>query len=110
MNATEYGTQVQNIDIIDDDIAQVLLALNTGAISESGGVAMFTVYTSGDVISLTGIDVTLVYTGTATDGSDYTTGYTLVTIVAGTTGTSFYLTGNDDVLVEGDETIDVSID
>jgi len=46
VNASEFGIQTQTISIIDDDVAQVLLSVNTGAMNESGGMATFTVYTS----------------------------------------------------------------
>jgi len=36
LNASEYGTQVQLLDIIDDDVAQIVLSVNTGAMNESG--------------------------------------------------------------------------
>lgn len=73
LNAAEYGTQAQNLTIIDDDIAEVLLSVDTGAIDENAGLATFTAYTSGDVISETGIVITLIYSGTSINGSDYTT-------------------------------------
>jgi len=36
VNATEYGTQVQNVTILDDDAAQILLEISTGNIAENG--------------------------------------------------------------------------
>ena len=109
LNAFEYGTQVQNLDILDDDIAQVLLSVDTGAMAESGGVATFTVYTSGDVIVSTGIVVDLIYSGTGTNGVDYTTGTAQVTIPALSTGSSFAITGINDLIVEGLESVIVEI-
>ena len=53
-------------------MAEVILAVDTGSINENGGVAVFTVYTSGDVIHSTGIFVTLSYSGIASDGVDDT--------------------------------------
>ena len=64
VNATEFNTQTQTVDVLDDDTAEIVLSVNTGAMNESGGVATFTLYTSGDVTSLTGIVVTVAYTGT----------------------------------------------
>jgi len=103
VNATEFALQTQTIDIIDDDIIEVLLAVNTGSMNESGGMATFTVYTSGDVISSTGVLVTLAYTGTATNGVDYATGSVTVTIAPFTTGIDFTITGINDILAEGNE-------
>ena len=81
-NGTEAGTQQATINVIDDDAAYVILSTNTGNIAESGGVALVTVEILSGVTSNTGIDVTLSYTGTATNGADYMTGTTIVTIVA----------------------------
>lgn len=78
--------------IIDDDGVQVLLSVDTGAMNESGGITLFTVYTSGDLTSSTGIVVTLTYGGTAISGSDYATNSITITILSGTTGASFSIT------------------
>jgi len=43
LNGFEFGIQTQTVTILDDDIAQVLLTVNTGAMNESGGMATFTV-------------------------------------------------------------------
>jgi len=108
-NATEYGTQVQNLTIIDDDVAYILMSVNTGAIDENNGSATFTLFTSGDVIASTGIYVDLIYSGTAIDGVDYITGSVQVEILAGLTGATFVLTGLNDIIVEGNEVIQVDI-
>ncbi|NZD48100.1 beta strand repeat-containing protein, partial [Sphaerotilus sulfidivorans] len=68
---------------------------------------------SGYTVSLsqpaaTDVTVKLTYSGTATDGSDYTA-VTSVTIPAGQTSTTFDLSTIDDALVEGSETITVSV-
>ena len=62
-------------------------------------------YISGGIISLTGIDITILYSGTSTNGVDYATGTNLVTIPAGQTGTDFILSAINDISVEGDETL-----
>lgn len=53
--------------------------------------------------------VTLSYGGTASDGVDYSTGATEVLIASGTTGTSLSITALQDALIEGSETIIVTI-
>uniref|UniRef100_UPI0030CA181D Calx-beta domain-containing protein n=1 Tax=uncultured Sphaerotilus sp. TaxID=474984 RepID=UPI0030CA181D len=68
---------------------------------------------SGYTVSLTQPAVTdvvvkLTYTGTATDGSDYTA-VTSVTVPAGQTSATFDITTIDDALAEGTETITVSL-
>lgn len=72
-NGNESGTQQQTINILDNDVAEILLSVNTGSLNENGGTALFTVSTSGSVIHTTGIIVTLSYTGTALSGVDYAT-------------------------------------
>ena len=72
-------------------------------------MAVFTLSTSGNIIVSTGIVVTLTYSGTAINGTDYITGTATVTITALTTGTTFVLTGLNDLLVETTETIIVDI-
>jgi hypothetical protein len=109
LNAVEFGTQTQTVTVLDDDSAEVLLTVDTGAINENGGVAVFTLATSGDIISDTGIIVTFDYSGTAINGVDYITGTTSVIIPAFTTGTTFVLTGLDDLLVESNESIVVEV-
>jgi hypothetical protein len=76
------------------------LTVNTGVINENGGVAVFTLATSGDVIVNTGIVVNLIYVGTGINGIDYMTGSESITIPALSTGTTFVLTGLNDLLVE----------
>ena len=73
LNGTEFATQQQTVNIIDNDVAEVLLAVSTGYLAEATGEVTVTLATSGDVIINTGIMVTLTYAGTATDGIDYTT-------------------------------------
>jgi len=72
---------------------------------------MITVYTSGGAISATDITVNLIYSGTAINAVDYDTNNTIsVTIPAGLSGVSFALTGLDDLLNEGNESISIDID
>jgi len=104
--------QSGSVNIISDDIAQILLSIGTGSITETGAT-MVTVFTSGDVVNTTGIVVTLVYTGTALRGTDYDTGgnpLTIdLTIPAFATGASYGLTAFNDTLVEGNETVNIQI-
>ena len=64
---------------------------------------------SGDITSLTGILVDLIYSGTGINGTDYVTGTAQATITAGLTGTTFTLTGINDIMVEGSESLVVEI-
>ncbi|NZD48130.1 immunoglobulin-like domain-containing protein, partial [Sphaerotilus sulfidivorans] len=56
----------------------------------------------------TDVTIKLTYSGTATDGSDYTA-VTSVTIPAGQTRTTFDLSTIDDALAEGSESITISV-
>ncbi|MFH1871359.1 MAG: Ig-like domain-containing protein [Pseudomonadota bacterium] len=58
--------------------------------------------------ALSDVTVTLSYSGTATDGSDFT-GVTTVTIPGGSTSASFDIDTIDDALAEGAETFTISI-
>ena len=53
--------------------------------------------------------VTLGFSGTATNGADYTRSGTSIVIPAGSTTGSITLTGVDDALDEADETVVVDI-
>jgi len=97
ISPTEYLTTTT---LIDDDLAQIVLTANTGAMNESGGVITLRTYISGGIISQSGIDVSIIYSGMAINGIDYTTGASLVTIPAGQTGTNFTLNAINDILVE----------
>ncbi|WP_446829205.1 immunoglobulin-like domain-containing protein [Sphaerotilus sulfidivorans] len=94
----------------DDPVASstVFVALvgpASGSVTE-GETARFTVSLSQP--AATDVTVQLTYSGTATDGSDYTA-VTSVTIPAGQTRTTFDLSTIDDALAEGSETITVSV-
>ncbi len=77
----------------------------SGSVTE-GETAKFTVSLSQP--AATDVTIKLTYSGTATDGSDYTA-VTSVTIPAGQTSTTFDLSTIDDALAEGSETITVSV-
>lgn len=102
LNAVEFATQSQIINIIDDDIAEVVFTTSTGYLQESGGVVVFTLATSGDVIVNTGIIVYIVYTITPSTGASYT-GSVSATILAFATGTSFSMTGINNNIYEGNK-------
>ncbi|MCK6400287.1 MAG: hypothetical protein L6Q74_00005, partial [Sphaerotilus natans subsp. sulfidivorans] len=94
----------------DDPVASstVFVALvgpASGSITE-GETARFTVSLSQP--AATDVTIKLTYSGTATDGSDYTA-VTSVTIPAGQSSVDFDLSTIDDALAEGSETITVSV-
>ncbi|NZD59456.1 calcium-binding protein, partial [Sphaerotilus montanus] len=77
-----------------------------GSVVEGEVASGYTVSLSQPAV--TDVVVKLTYTGTATDGSDYTA-VTSVTIPAGQSSATFDITTIDDALAEGTETLTVSL-
>ncbi|NZD48120.1 immunoglobulin-like domain-containing protein, partial [Sphaerotilus sulfidivorans] len=77
----------------------------SGSVTE-GETAKFTVSLSQP--AATDVTIKLTYSGTATDGSDYTA-VTSVTIPAGQSSVEFDLSTIDDALAEGSESITISV-
>ena len=84
----------------------VTLSLTGSPLSEEGGTATLTAET--DLVSLSEITVGLTFTGTATNGTDYSADNTIV-IPPGATSGSITLTGQNDAVYEFEETIIVDI-
>ena len=102
-NATEDGTQQETVTVTDDEaLPTVSLSVSQATIAENGGTSNLTATLSN--ASSQDVDVTITYTGTATNGTDYT-GTTTITIPAGSLSASITLTGTDDAITEGNETI-----
>lgn len=107
-NGTESGTQQVTATITDDDNGPtVALSLTDSPLAEDSGVATVTATLSA--ISGQDVTVTLAFTGSATNTSDYTRTANSITISAGDTTGSISLTGVDDSLDEDNETIIVDI-
>ncbi len=85
----------------------VSLASNVGAMSETDGTAIISINLSEEAES--GVTVELRFDGTATLGTDYTTNASLFVIATGQTTTEVVLTAITDGVLEGTETIEVSI-
>jgi len=85
----------------------VTLSLTGSPFDENGGTA--TVTATIAAASNQDIRVNLGFSGTATNQIDYTPTANFITIAAGQTSGSITLTGIDDNLVEGDETVIVDI-
>lgn len=90
--------------ILDDDILTLEVTVNTGAIVESGGVAIMIAILSGGT-SIDDVIATFSYAGTANTG-DYTTSSGSVVIPAGSTTGEITFTATQDLLLEGNESID----
>src|SRR5262249_48105970 len=101
------GTGSATGTINNDDTALVSIAATTGA-AEPSTNGKFTVTQS----ALSSTDTVISYTvgGTATAGDDYTTLSGPVTIPAAQTSPTMDVTVADDAIVEGTETVTVTLD
>ncbi len=108
-NGTENATQQQTITILDDDEAPtVTLSVDNAELSEAAGTSTVTATLSG--ASGKTVTTDLVFSGTATNASDYSNSGSSIVILAGNTSGSIILTGIDDNPDEIDETVIVDID
>ncbi|MBN2891588.1 MAG: hypothetical protein JXL97_06965, partial [Bacteroidales bacterium] len=107
--ASENGTQQQTITITDNETAPtVTLSASPITIAENGGTSTLTATLSSETYEDVVVDLT--YAGTATgSGTDYTVA-TSITISAGNTVGTITITGVDDAVYEGSETIVADID
>jgi len=85
---------------------EVTLSATPSAIAENGGTTTLTATT--DIAVSADEDITITYSGTATNGVDYT-GSTTITIPSGLTMGSITLTGLDDTRDDDGETITATI-
>ena len=92
--------------ITDNDTVTLSIAPSSPTVAEDGGTVTFTVTASNAVEG--GFTVNLGYGGTA-EGSDYTGGVASLVFGAADTSKSFTVTTTTDTIVEGDETIVVSM-
>ncbi|KGK13629.1 Ig-like domain-containing protein, partial [Vibrio navarrensis] len=107
---TEDGTQQQTISIIDAETAPtVSLSVGSSTVAENGGTASITA--SLDHATYEDVTVGLSYSGSATNGADYATPSSSITISSGTTSANAAtgITGSDDGDEEGAETIIIDI-
>lgn len=107
----EGATNQQTINITDAEAAPtVSLSVGSNAIAENGGTS--TITASLEHATYEDVTVNLIYSGTATSGSDYNnTVSASVTISGGSTSANAAtgITGVDDVTEEGGETIIIDI-
>ena len=97
------------LTILDDDTAAVLsLQMEPSSIAEDGGTATVSVTTGTGSTFDTDQAITLVLEGTATQGDDYTVSATELTLPAGASSVTATVTGLDDGIFEGDETVLIS--
>jgi len=106
-NGTLGTTTVHTATLLDDDVAVVEFDLAMQDLSEGAGATGLTVNLS----NLSTQDVTVMYMvgGTATDPDDYGIDPSPLTILAGNMSADIILTPAVDMLVEGDETVIVTL-
>jgi hypothetical protein len=104
-NGTEATPQQVTATITDNPpaVPDVTLSLTGSPLAENGGVA--TVRATLSTATTVPVTVGLGFTGTATNGVDYTPSANTITIAPGGTFGTATLTGLSDALVEGNETI-----
>ena len=105
-SATIGASNNVSIDIVDNDIALLSIA-SSSPITETGTHNAFTVTSSNPIASNS--DITITATGTATEGIDYNTLSSFYTLVAQETTLTIPITVTEDVLVEGNETITLTL-
>ncbi|NOS68533.1 MAG: PKD domain-containing protein [Verrucomicrobia bacterium] len=105
--AYTLGTSTAQLAITDDDVTTVTIFPTGSGASETGGPGIFTVKRDGDLTSA----LVVFYTtnGTATSGLDYTPLPGAVTIPPGATSADFMLSPLDDALLEGDESVLITL-
>lgn len=105
--AYALGTASAQLNILDDDVLTVTIFPTGANPVESGGVGTFTVKRDGDLSSA----LVVYYTtnGTATSGLDYSPLSGSVTIPPGAASTEFSFTALDDALLEGDESVVITL-
>ena len=100
---------VATLTILDDDATAVLtLEVDATTIAEDGGAVTVTVTTGTGSTFDSAQAITLVLGGTATQGADYTVSATDLTLPAGSSSVTVTVTGLDDGLFEGGETVLIS--
>ncbi|MFN0053941.1 MAG: beta strand repeat-containing protein [Planctomycetales bacterium] len=103
-NATESGVQQVTATLTEN---VVTLSVNPASIAENGGIA--TVTATQSQVRAQPTTVTLAFSGTATNVTDYTRSATQIVIAAGQLSGTISLTAVQDALFEGNETIIVDI-
>jgi len=84
-------------------IPAVSLSVSPASIAEDGGVATFTATLSE--ATTRNVTVNLTFSGTATDGTDYTASGSTITVTAGNTTGTITVTGINDYTTENNETV-----
>ncbi len=105
--ATENENQTASITINDDELAPtVTLSASPASIVENGGVSMLTASLSSATYE--NVSVTISYSGTASNGTDFAAS-TIISIAVGQTSGTINISSVDDLHFEGNETFSAEI-
>ncbi|MEO7318696.1 MAG: Calx-beta domain-containing protein [Chthoniobacteraceae bacterium] len=105
------GAESETLTIQDSDTALPLVTLSPmdGDASEAGDTASFLVTRTGSTATSLAVNFTVSGTSTATQGVDYATIGTQLTIPAGSSSALLVITPINDTIAEGTETVTVSL-
>jgi len=105
--AIETGAQQASTAIVDDDLVSVTLGLTGSPFAEDGGSATVTATLASATFS--DVTVNLSFSGTATNGTDYTPSGASIFIPTGSPSGIITLTGISDMIDEIDEAIIIDV-
>ena len=107
--ASENGTQRASITLTDNDpVPEVSLSVSPSSLIENGGECV-TLTASLDRVASSATVVSLSFDNSTASSGDYTLSSSTLTIAAGSLSANATLTGVDDNVTEGTETIRVDI-
>lgn len=101
------GSESDTVTIIDNEKPQVSIAATDATASEDGGTGTFTITRQGTTTGTLTVKITI--SGTATNGTDYNTITSPVTISNGQASAVVTVTPKDDSSLEGSETVIVTL-
>ncbi|ACU62526.1 Calx-beta domain-containing protein [Chitinophaga pinensis] len=108
--STSDASAAANISDDDNTVAnRIMNVINTNDGSEPATNGNFSISLPAGIITAEDIIVSYTLAGTATTVTDYTTSGTNVTIPAGQNSVTLPIVVNDDLLMEGDETVVITI-
>ncbi|QDU72836.1 Calx-beta domain-containing protein [Mucisphaera calidilacus] len=105
--AYTLGNDTSATVTIADNSPVINITANDDAADEDGDTGQFTVTRTGSTVG--DVEVLIRVTGTARNGTDYTTIERTITIPDGDASVTIDVTPDDDALVEGDETVTVTV-
>ncbi|MEZ6086974.1 MAG: dockerin type I domain-containing protein [Pirellulaceae bacterium] len=100
-SADTFINGTAGIDVADDDVPTLTLLIDVGSINENGGTATGTVHRNTDTTEALMVDLSSSDLGEATVPAS-------VTIPAGSDSATFTITGVDDSIVDGTQSVNIT--